>query len=95
MIRPIPQSDSLEERDLAPGETVPLRGIPVRVIQARVATTPSNWPLTREVMTKAGHKDIHTDKWKRCTDKVKASGRGVNAYAVCTSSLGDKSFKGK
>jgi len=46
-------------------------------------------------MTKAGHKDIHTDKWKRCTDKVKASGRGVNAYAVCTSSLGDKSFKGK
>ena len=56
---------------------------------------PQSDSQVKEVMTKSGHKDIHTDKWKRCVDKVKARGGGVNAYAVCTSSLGDNSFKGK
>ncbi len=52
---------------------------------------PQSEPL-EEVNTATGHKDIHTPKWKRCVDKVKAKGSGVNSYAVCTSKLGRKSF---
>src|SRR5579872_701926 len=35
----------------------------------------------------------HTAKWDRCVEHVKANGKGVNAYAVCTAMLGDESFK--
>lgn len=50
----------------------------------------------REVRTASGKKkEIHTEKWHRCVDKVKVKGRATNAYAICTSSLGDKSFLNK
>lgn len=39
-----------------------------------------------------GH-DIHSDKWKRCVEHVKAKGGTDNPYAVCTSVLGQNSFK--
>lgn len=35
----------------------------------------------------------HTEKWDRCVEHVKANGNGANAYAVCTSMLGEESFK--
>lgn len=36
---------------------------------------------------------IHSEKWDRCVEHVKANGNGANAYAVCTSMLGEESFK--
>lgn len=35
----------------------------------------------------------HSQKWDRCIEEVKAKGNGANAYAVCTSMLGQESFK--
>ena len=82
----------LEARDLPRGSLVHVQGIPFEVVAARVATHPANWRLipVREVNTAAGHKAIHSDKWKRCTKKVTGA---ANKYAVCTKSLGKKSFK--
>lgn len=46
-----------------------------------------------ESLTERGGHALHTDKWKRCTKKVKGTS---NPYAVCTASLGPaKTFKGK
>jgi hypothetical protein len=43
--------------------------------------------VSRGLATKGkGH--IHTDKWHRCVEKVKAQGGDVEPHAVCTSSLG-------
>ena len=36
---------------------------------------------------------VHTPKWDRCVEHVKASGSGADPYAVCTAMLGDESFK--
>jgi len=49
----------------------------------------------REYTTKSGKRvEIHSEKWHRCTEKVKARGDVDNAYAVCTASLGaSKSLK--
>lgn len=38
------------------------------------------------VLKGKGH--IHTDKWHRCVEKVKAKSPGVEPHAVCTSSIG-------
>ncbi len=35
----------------------------------------------------------HSAKWDRCIEEVKASGKGKNAYAICTAAMGDESFK--
>lgn len=35
----------------------------------------------------------HSAKWDRCVEHVKANGNGTNAYAVCTSMLGEESLK--
>ncbi len=35
----------------------------------------------------------HSEKWDRCVEHVKSNGNGANAYAVCTSMLGEESFK--
>jgi hypothetical protein len=47
--------------------------------------------LTKEniiKLTEVKGKDIHKEKWKRCVDSVSKNSPEVNAYAVCTSSLG-------
>jgi hypothetical protein len=38
-------------------------------------------------------KRTHSPSWRRCVKKVKRKDTRVNPYAVCTSSLGRKSFK--
>ena len=44
-------------------------------------------------LEKTATEEIHSEKWKRCVEHVKAKGDVDNAYAVCTASLGDDSFK--
>lgn len=46
-----------------------------------------------DALEKTAGKDIHSDKWKRCVEHVKEKGDVDNAYAVCTDSLGQDSFK--
>ena len=46
-----------------------------------------------ENLQKTAGKDIHSEKWKRCVEHVKEQGDVDNAYAVCTASLGQDSFK--
>lgn len=36
---------------------------------------------------------IHTDKWDKCVAEVKASSPDADSFAVCTSQLGEESFK--
>ena len=43
---------------------------------------------TRQVIKGEGH--IHTEKWHRCVEQVKAKGGGADPYAVCTAQLGAK-----
>jgi hypothetical protein len=35
---------------------------------------------------------VHSAKWDSCVKKVSRKGTAVNPYAVCTKSLGRKSF---
>jgi hypothetical protein len=37
-------------------------------------------------------KKVHSAKWDRCVKKVSKKGTAVNPYAVCTRSLGKKSY---
>jgi len=37
-------------------------------------------------------KKVHTAKWDKCVSDVEAKQTSVNPYAVCTKSLGKKSF---
>lgn len=46
----------------------------------------------KSVVEKPGP-SIHTSKWDECVADVKSKNPGANAYAVCTSQLGDESFK--
>lgn len=46
----------------------------------------------KSVVEKPGP-SIHTSKWDDCVANVKSKNPGANAYAVCTSQLGDESFK--
>lgn len=46
----------------------------------------------QEVLMKPGNAS-HTDKWDRCVQHVADHGGSANAYAVCTASMGDESFK--
>lgn len=48
-------------------------------------------PLTSPFTTRAaikGEGHIHSDKWHRCIEQVKAKGGDVDPYAVCTFSIG-------
>lgn len=50
-------------------------------------------PLTKGLtsLTAAkGEGHIHTDKWHRCIEHVKAKGGGYDPYAVCTHAIGYK-----
>lgn len=40
-------------------------------------------------------KKVHSAEWDECVKKVKRKGIAYNPYAVCTSSLGKKSFRHK
>lgn len=42
---------------------------------------------------KSKHKKIHSKEWDECVGKVKRKNTAVNPYAVCTHSLGKKSFR--
>lgn len=44
-------------------------------------------PLT-EVTRGGKHVEIHSEKWHRCVNKVKAKGGVESPYAICTSSIG-------
>lgn len=46
----------------------------------------------KSLVEKPGASSIHTPKWDRCVKEVEANGSG-NAYAICTSMMGESSFK--
>ena len=59
----------------------------VRARMARQRATLGVTPGPSAGVTK-GEGHIHTDKWHRCVEHVKAQGGDVDPHAVCTSSLG-------
>jgi hypothetical protein len=46
--------------------------------------------LTSRTAVTKGEGHIHSEKWHRCIQHVKAKGKGYDPYAVCTFSIGYK-----
>jgi hypothetical protein len=64
-----------------------------RLLKSQVLKSIDDFINKYETIQKPGASAIHSKKWDKCVEHVKASGSGKNAYAICTAALGDDSFK--
>lgn len=86
--------DFWKERDLEKGEKLEMMDGVKDIVEAMdmgMLEEPEFTVKTSEI-SKPGN-SIHSEKWDACVREVKTQRADVDAYAVCTSQLGESSFK--
>lgn len=66
--------------------------VQAQLIQAKRNLEALGQAVSKDQVMKPGA-SVHTAKWDSCVQQVKASGKDVDPYAVCTAQLGEGSFK--